>query len=334
MRFIVRFFFAVLLPSVVIAEEKEKDFSSIFGHGINLGNALEAPEEGQWGVTLEEGYFDLIREAGFQHVRVPIRWSAHAAREIPYTINPEFFMRVDWVLDNATQRDLAVILNVHHYEELYSDPEGHHGRFLGLWRQIAPRYADRPQTVAFELLNEPHGSLTNEKWNPILAEALDVVRDSNPDRFVIVGGGNYNNWRELDSLVPPDDDHLVATFHYYEPYEFTHQGAEWGGPDLQKHLGRTWTGEEDQARDVREAFDRSVEWAEEKKIPLYLGEFGVYSKADMDSRVTWTRFVREEAEAREIPWAYWEFCSGFGIYHAGEKRWREGLKNALIPTAH
>ena len=46
------------------------------GRGVNLGNALEAPVEGEWGVTLREEYFRLIREAGFDAVRIPIRWSA------------------------------------------------------------------------------------------------------------------------------------------------------------------------------------------------------------------------------------------------------------------
>ncbi len=34
-----------------------------FGRGINLGNALEAPREGQWGVTLKEEYFAAIKAA-------------------------------------------------------------------------------------------------------------------------------------------------------------------------------------------------------------------------------------------------------------------------------
>ena len=47
------------------------------GRGVNLGNALEAPVEGEWGVVLQEEYFDLIADQGFDSVRIPIRWSAH-----------------------------------------------------------------------------------------------------------------------------------------------------------------------------------------------------------------------------------------------------------------
>src|SRR5262245_44402948 len=56
------------------------------GRGINLGNALEAPREGAWGVTLKPHYFRAIKEAGFDSVRLPVKWSAHAQAGAPYTI--------------------------------------------------------------------------------------------------------------------------------------------------------------------------------------------------------------------------------------------------------
>jgi endoglucanase len=105
--------------------------------GVNLGNALEAPTEGEWGVILEERYFREIARAGFDTVRVPVRWSAHAGAEPPYTIEPAFMERIDWVVDQALRRGLTVVLNVHHYEELATEPDSHRERFLSLWRQIA-----------------------------------------------------------------------------------------------------------------------------------------------------------------------------------------------------
>src|SRR4051794_5156336 len=52
--------------------------------GINLGNMLEAPAEGEWGLTVRTEYLDLIRAAGFDSVRVPIRWSAHTGAQQPF----------------------------------------------------------------------------------------------------------------------------------------------------------------------------------------------------------------------------------------------------------
>ncbi|MCS7087486.1 MAG: cellulase family glycosylhydrolase, partial [Thermoflexales bacterium] len=117
------------------------------GRGINVANALEAPREGDWGIVIEDYFFPLIRQAGFDTVRIPIRWSAHALREAPYTIDPAFFERVDWVIEQALNSDLNVVINVHHYEELFENPNAEWDRFLALWDQIATRYKDLPPTV-------------------------------------------------------------------------------------------------------------------------------------------------------------------------------------------
>ncbi|MEY5063276.1 MAG: hypothetical protein RLZZ112_1240, partial [Verrucomicrobiota bacterium] len=101
------------------AESPAARAALILDRGLNLGNALEAPREGSWGVTLEEKDFILIRKAGFRSVRVPARWSAHADPHPPYTIRPEFFQRVDWVLEQARQHGLSVVLNTHHWEDFH-----------------------------------------------------------------------------------------------------------------------------------------------------------------------------------------------------------------------
>ena len=51
---------------------------------INLGNALDAPNEGEWGVTLEAEYFQIIKSAGFSGVRLPARWSNHTQANSPF----------------------------------------------------------------------------------------------------------------------------------------------------------------------------------------------------------------------------------------------------------
>ena len=62
---------------------------------------------------------------------------------------------------------------------------------------------------------------------------------------------------------------------------------------------------------------------------MFLGEFGAYREADLESRARWTRFVAREAERLGISWAYWEFCAGFGAYDPKAEAWREALKSAL-----
>lgn len=319
-----------LLPSLAAAADIH-EANQTLGAGINMGNALEAPTEGAWGMTLEPEYFEAAKSAGFRHVRIPIKWSAHAKHEAPYTIDPEFFARVDWAVDQALSRGLAAVVNVHHFDELYAEPDRFEPMMKALWRQIAERYKDRPNTLYFELLNEPHDRLTTERWNAMIPALLEIVRATNPDRPLIVGPGMWNGFRELPKLrLPKSDRNLIVTFHYYEPFHFTHQGAEWAGAEAQQWLGETWTGTPEQLKELRGAFDSVQSWAKAHDRPIYLGEYGAYSKAPEPSRVIWTRAVSDEADARGFSRAYWEFGSGFGAYDRSKHAWRDDLLGALI----
>lgn len=315
------------------ASDKPKDIATVtqvLGRGMNLGNALEAPFEGAWGVRLKAEYFKAIKDAGFATVRVPVKWSAHAQAEPPYGIDAEFAERVDWAIDQATANELNVIVNVHHYGEIDTQPDEHLPRLLALWEQIAGRYQRRPPSVCFELLNEPHDKLTEAKWNAVIPKLLAVVRKTNPTRTVIVGPGQWNGIRALDKLeLPADDRHLIVTFHYYDPFQFTHQGASWvRGAD--KWKGTPWSGTDAEQGAIRAALDQVAAWAKKNDRPILLGEFGAFGAADEESRARWTRFVAREAEKRSFSWAYWEFCAGFGAYDPKTDTWRAELKAALI----
>ncbi len=299
------------------------------GRGINLGNALEAPKEGEWGVTLKEDYFRAIKEAGFDSVRLPVKWSAHAQAESPYTIDPEFFERVDWAIDQALKNKLNIVVNVHHYGEMDTDPDQHLPRLIAFWEQIGKRYKDQPASVYFELLNEPHDKLVDDKWNDVAAKLLATVRKTNSTRPVIIGPPFWNGIWALDKLKLPQDENVIVTVHYYEPFKFTHQGASWAeGSAAWK--GTKWTGSEAEEAAVRKSFDQAAAWGKKHNKPIYLGEFGAYSQADMESRARWTKFITDEAEKRDFSWAYWEFCAGFGAYDREKNEWREPLKRALL----
>ncbi len=310
-----------------------KQLKPAFGRGINLANALEAPKEGDWGVVLKEEYFDRIKSAGFDSLRLPVCWPAHADASPPYRIDPKFFARVDWAIDQALRRRIVPIVDMHNYDELVQQPDKHRERFVAIWQQIAEHYQGYPRALAFELFNEPNGNLTADKWNQLLAETIEVVRRTNPTREIVVGPIAWNAIKELPSLeLPERDRHLVVTVHYYNPFHFTHQGASWVGPDSQQWLGTKWTGTPAEKQAVARDFDAAIAWAVKHRRPIWLGEFGAYSKAALDSRARWTRFVAAEALKRKMGFAYWEFCSGFGIYDPDRRQWIEPLKDALLPS--
>ena len=305
----------------------------LIGRGINFGNALDAPSEGEWGLTLEPAYFAAVARAGFDSVRIPIRWAPHAGPAPDFRIEPAYFERVDWALDQALKHGLTAIINIHHDEASENEPARYLPRAIAFWNQIAARYQDRPDRLVFELLNEPHGPMTDANWQASFPSLLAAIRATNPTRAVIVGPGHWNGIDSLDKLTLPEGDrHLIVTFHYYSPFHFTHQGAEWS-EGSQAWLGETWTATPDQLATLNRDLGKAADWGQAHDRPLFLGEFGAYSKAPMPSRVIWTNAVARAAEARGISWSYWEFGSGFGAYDPHAHAWRQPLLEALIPPA-
>ncbi len=300
------------------------------GRGVNVYNALETQGfGGDLGVTLRAHHFARIVRAGFVSVRIPFRWSAFAAWQPPYTIAPRLFEKVDWALVQTKKNNLAAILDFHDYPEITNDPDSHADRFLVIWQQIAERYRSAPETVYFELLNEPKDALTVERWNQLLPQAINVIRPSNPTRPIIVGPTQWSSVLYVDSLLLPPDPHLIVTFHYYQPMSFTHQGAEWvEGAD--SWLGTTWEGSKFERLTVTASLDRALAWAKGCRRPLYMGEFGVIRNADLVSRERWVRFVAQCAIERGIPFAYWQFGADFDLYDRQRERWNQRILDAVM----
>ncbi len=317
--------------SVQDVADKAFYWNQKLGKGVNLGNALEAPVEGQWGVTLEAEDFVRIANAGFDSVRVPVRWSAHMQTQSPYKLHDSFLDRVDWVIKQATASGLVVVVNVHHFYELYQAPKSHQKQFYALWKQLARHYKDYPDTLIFEILNEPQGALDAQQWNTLLANTLTIIREHHPHRAVVVGPAEYNNFRQLPKLqLPKHDRNLIVTVHYYDPFQFTHQGAEWvSNIGSEEWLGRTWRATKGEKAELNAHFNLMADWAIEHNRPIYVGEFGVYQKADEVSRAKWTNAVVEAATRNGFSVAYWEYCSLFGLFDKKTNQWRLPLVKAL-----
>lgn len=323
-------------PSCAAVTPQTCATAQALGRGINLGNMLDAPREGDWGVRFDPAYADEVAR-GFATVRLPVRWSNHAASSADATLDETFARRVDEVVDALLARGLYVIMDLHHYTQLMGgtlhpnekrvDPAVLEQRLLNIWRQVAQRYARRSPKLLFELLNEPHGKFDAGAWNQLAPRLVATVRASNPTRIVLVGPVEWNSVHELKNLRVPADRNLIVSFHNYDPFDFTHQGVE--------HLARPMpTGtrccDAGQRGRIADALETARRWSVASGYPLHLGEFGSYHKADLQSRATYTRIVREEAERRGIPWAVWEYGSDFGVWSPETGQWVEPLRRALL----
>lgn len=324
-------------PSTPVPEKPVSDFASAalinqrLGRGINLGNTWES------GWVIKESVpadFEKIAAKGFTSVRLPIRWEMpeRAQFTAPYTISSTFLNKIKSAVDDALKNKLHVIINMHHHDSLYAAPDKLKPMFLAQWKQIATLFKNYPDSLLFEVLNEPHGNLDANRWNTFFAEALQTIRETNPERTVLMGLAEWGGVAALNQLVIPQDKHLILTIHYYNPFHFTHQGAGWV-EGANAWLGTKWKDTEMDREEVKDDFKAAIEFSRTQNIPVNIGEFGAYSAADMDSRIKWTRFMARYFEQQNFSWNYWEFNSGFGIYDPSKNTYNTGLVNALTSDA-
>ncbi len=301
------------------------------GAGVNLFEGEDEYWEGKPG-RFTDADIKTIADAGFKTIRVPL----FAIKKIVDTqgnLDPKYLAKLDHLIDLAVANHLNIILDEHNYNECAKDVDGCAVLLPNVWYDLAQRYRNAPNNVIFELLNEPNGKVDADIWNAWLPDLVAMIRETNPTRNLIIGPVMWNSPDQLATLKLPADSHTIVTFHYYSPMEFTHQGANWAGPEIEKAHDVRWTGTADQVTAINTVFDKVSAWSKANNHPIFLGEFGSYAKINknMGDRVAWTRAVSKAAASRGFARALWvyEGSQGFGIHDAG-KGWVEPLKNAVV----
>ncbi|MCJ7449242.1 MAG: cellulase family glycosylhydrolase [Bacteroidales bacterium] len=335
-------FFGWFSPdSEVIAEvNNQADTSLAFtrkkkiGRGINFGNALEAPREGEWGLVIKESYIQAIADAGFNSVRLPICWSAHMSRSYPFNIETTFLQRVDEIMNWCLVRNLAVIITIHHFNELYEHPDDqlYLSMFFAIWKQLTDHYLSVDhERLFFEVLNEPEVNLTPDKWNQLMPKIIDTIRVKDNDRTLIIDAPDYGSHQSLVKLnIPQSEQNVIVSTRYYLPYQFAQQGAWWSTwTDLNQFLGTTWSGTGSEKNAVLEDISIIRNWSGNNKRPVTIGEYGSIMFADNQSRLTWTNYVRTQFENNGFSWSYFDFGVVFKAYSIVENKWLNGFVEAL-----
>jgi endoglucanase len=185
---------------------------------------------------LDAAELQALRRAGFDFVRLavdpgPFLQFTGARRERAEEIMLE---QVRQILSSG----LAVIVDLH--------PSDLHPGYTGaaLTGGVAtPAFRDylrlvertaalldglKSRRVAFELMNEP--PVSPEAWQPMLEAAYHAARKVAPRLTLVLPGAREGMPEGLLGLKPAafrNDPAVIYTFHYYEPFQFTHQGASW-----------------------------------------------------------------------------------------------------------
>ena len=286
----------------------------------------------------------LIAHLGFDNVRLSI--DAVPLEQAPLGadgLNGDFLGRLDRAVDTMLADGLAVQIDLHpedSYKQQLRTNDWNVDRLTMLWRKLAAHYAGRdPERVFFEILNEPEVG-DPYRWAGIQARVAAAIREVAPRHTIIATGPNYSDLQDLLTQHPLADGNVIYNFHFYDPHEFTHQGASWGlswwiyehgipypptessmhelirqVPDLANRfqLENYWLDRWDGHR-IRLLIDEAADWGKANNVPLLCNEFGAYRQVtDPVSRNTWIHDVRTALEDDGIGWAMWDYHGGFGV---------------------
>ncbi|MEN8227104.1 MAG: cellulase family glycosylhydrolase [Bacteroidota bacterium] len=317
------FFFCagLFLTGTVTAQITPHEAVAQMKRGINMGNTLEPPYEDGWNnPPAEEYYFDLYKEAGFDVVRVPVRWHYHTSTVAPFTVNETWMNRVEEVVEWGLSRDLYIVINAHHEEWIKEDYASatNRTRFDSIWSQIAVRFKDKSEKLIFEIINEPYG-LSKAQNDDLHQRVLSIIRRSNPTRNVIIQGHNWGGSEELIEMAIPVDDYLIGSFHSYDPWPF---GLEGTGT-----FGDSW-----QIQALDNKFSDVKGWSDQNNIPVFLGEFGCNRSADYNSRMNHYRSYVNLSLKYGFTSCAWDDGGNFRILLRGSGGWDE-VKDILIHSS-
>jgi aryl-phospho-beta-D-glucosidase BglC (GH1 family) len=297
----------------------------------------------------------LIARLGFDNVRlsidpVPLEQYPRGADGL----NADFLVRLDHAVDTMLADGLAVQIDLHpedSFKQQLRTSDDAVDHLVMLWRKLAAHYATRdPERVFFEILNEPEVN-DGYRWAGIQTRLAAAIREVAPKNTIIATGPNYSDIVDLLAMHPLADGNVIYNFHFYDPHEFTHQGAGWGVawwshthgipyPATESTMGKLvnevpdaasrfeleqyWLNHWD-AHHIRLLIDEAAAWGHENNVPVICNEFGVYRQySDAESRMNWIRDVRTALEADGIGWTMWDYRGGFGVV------WKEDGQPARV----
>lgn len=314
-----------------------------FTKGVNLTNWFQVNEVGQIQINkYTKKDFEQLKSLGCDVIRLPIHLHSHTSGQPNFEVNPLLFEFLDEIVTWAEDLNMHIILDNHTFDPSGFTPLTIDLPLLKIWPQIAQHFNGKYKNIYFEILNEPNG-ITDAAWNQIQGKVVTAIRQVNKEHTIIVGPANWNNYQNLKSMPVYEDKNLIYTFHFYEPFLFTHQGASWTTPSMSSlkdvpfpyqkskmpgfpnQLKGTWVesafndyGRIGHIDYVKEQLSIAVKFAKERNVPIFCGEFGVFASASPEvDRTFWYEYIRKELESQKISWTIWDYHGSFGLFENG-----------------
>lgn len=314
--------------------------------GWNLGNSLDSLGGGEtaWGnPATTQQMIDMIRDGGFDIIRIPVTWGHHMGGAPDYTVDADFMDRVNEVVDYAVADGMYVILEIHHEPDSWLIPDSEHmsevePQFTALWQQISERFKDYGDKLVFESMNEPRVKGKPHEWtggndderncvNRLNKVFVDTVRASggNNSKRVLLIATHAQAVTEsaLSGLELIDDKYVGVALHAYIPYSFCYHSGE-------SYETFEWDGRENSSVDY--VFDLIDEYITSKGVPVMITEYGAEFKLVDDKYNTgevakWITYFLGKAGEQNIPCVIWDNNERtaelipFGLYNRDEYTW-------------
>lgn len=248
----------LLLALLLLQMAAMPSFAATFTvrRGINLDAWITWPAEEKWNDeavlrpfpewrrTVHLADLKALKADGFDFIRMPVDPLAFLS---PKTASYRGDLYQD-VLDAArlvNKAGLKVIVDLHlmpngsdrsaGMQSVMSDPELFQA-YLDVVRRMGRTLAEEdPHAVAFELMNEPivdcETAAGRASWNGKLKQLFAAARASATRLTLVLTGGCWSSAKGLSAVDPKEipDGNILWTFHSYDPFVLTHQGATWAG---------------------------------------------------------------------------------------------------------
>ncbi|MFI5385957.1 MAG: glycoside hydrolase family 5 protein [Fimbriimonadales bacterium] len=256
-------------------------------------------------------------------------------------INAATLPYVDAALDRFQKAGIAVLWDLHDNGQLKLDQTGYdNSGFIKFWEAAATHYkGQRENEIVFELVNEPQFPRNADVWYQLQEQTVKAVRAIDPRRTIMVSSNGYNGIDTFLKMPPLAESNLIYTFHCYDPFFFTHQGASWAGdqPKLLKNVPfpsspeavsamiavvpepvrgtLTWYGQQRyDASWLQKRIATAADWGKSHGVPVVFGEFGSYPPvAPVQSRERWFAAMRAAIDSAHLPYAIWGYDDAMGL---------------------
>jgi len=287
---------------------------------------------------MEKSDISWLAEQGFDHVRIPVDES---------NLYNEHGIKMDssWQLLHellawVQEEEMLAIFDLHNVRVHNFDTEVQtlftqdtsRKQFLKLWNNLQQELRQYPTDfLAYEILNEPWAK-DPEDWNELYAEVYHNIRKTEPQRVMILGSSNFSNVTAFPELKAPAlDSNIILSFHFYEPYIFTHYKTTWSDHTnyvgqseypcnayyidqaekqvSKKNLKKIKSQIQYADRNVLDSLMLiAIKRADELQLPLYCGEFGVFKRGPSPKfRYNWYRDMVDVLRTHGIPYANWDY---------------------------